>query len=390
MSSFSEWVMGWMNTPTTFKGSSARNFLDAAPDYPCYAALLYLVSIFFLPSLIERRRWTFSIKYLVAGWNLFLSLVSMLGSYYCVQNLYHTIVFEKGFHGTCCAQLSVRHSDIFVGKEVRNDYYDPSPDGAFDPTNIHRNNPRIATYTHQLLDKNYDGPRAFYTALFMYLKTPELLDTVFLILQDKPVSFLHWYHHIVTAIYCWHASYVLIPSGIVFSTMNYCVHSVMYFYYFLVVMGLRKSIRPFAPVITLLQVLQMFIGMYVTLYTYFQYWLAPNQSNTLFYKLCEVLFSAAHGVYYQAKSIVTTGALAAQVPAYDMSDRFLGCDTDKNNMRMGVMMYGSYCVLFAVLFKELYLDKRAHKNSLVLARKEQQKKQLAATEKVPNGHVAKA
>ncbi|TPP53472.1 GNS1/SUR4 family protein [Leishmania donovani] len=372
MSSLYEWAMEWINTPASFKGSSARNFLDAAPDYPLYAALLYLIIVFFLPGLIERRGWKFDITYLVAAWNLALSLVSVFGSYYCVQNLFHAIWIEKGFHATCCAQLSVRHSENFGGKQLRNDYYAPSPDGAFDHSNIHKHNPRITTYTHQLLDKNYDGPRAFYTALFMYLKTPELLDTLFLVLQRKPVSFLHWYHHIVTAIYCWHASYVLIPSGIVFCAMNYFVHSFMYFYYFLVMMGLRKSIRPFAPVITLLQVLQMFIGMYITVYTYFQYWLGPEYSNTLFFKLFEVVLSNAYHAYCNAKSVVTTGALASQVPAFDMSDRFWGCDSDPTCMRMGMLMYGSYCVLFAVLFKELYLDKRVHENSLVLARKEQQ------------------
>ncbi|KAG5509409.1 hypothetical protein JKF63_06719 [Porcisia hertigi] len=366
---FLEWVMEWINTPAHFKGSSARNFLDAAPDYPCYAALLYLVSVFFLPGLMERRRWVFHIKYLVASWNLALSLISTLGSYYCLQNLFHTIFFEKGFHGTCCAQLSVRYSRKYSSQYIRNHYYNPSPDEAFDPSNIHRNNPCIATYTHQLLDKNYDGPRAFYTALFMYLKTPELLDTLFLILQDKPVSFLHWYHHIVTAIYCWHASYVLIPSGIFFSTMNYFAHSIMYLYYFLVVMGLRKSIRPLAPVITLLQVLQMFLGMYITVYTYLQYWLGPEYSNTLFFKAVELVLSSAHYVHHHARSVVMTGALASHVPAFDMSDRFWGCDSDPTNLRVGMMMYGSYCVLFAVLFKELYLDKRVHKNSLVLARK---------------------
>ncbi|KAI5685209.1 GNS1 [Leishmania braziliensis] len=388
-SSISEWVMGWINTPAHFKGSSARDFLDAAPDYPFYAAMLYLVAVFSLPGLIERRRWTFNIKYLVAFWNLTLSLVSVLGSYYCVQNLYKTTLFEKGFHKTCCTKLSVRHSKSIGGKEIQNDYYDPSPDAAFDHSNIHKHNPRIATYAHQVLDKNYDGPSAFYTALFMYLKTPELLDTVFLVLQRKPVSFLHWYHHIVTAMYCWHASYVLIPSGVFFSTMNYSVHSIMYFYYFLVMMGLRSSIRPFAPVITLLQVLQMFIGMYITVYTYFQYWLSPEYANTLFFKFFDVVLSNAHYVYHNAKSVVTTGALASKVPAFDMSDRFWGCDSDPTSMRMGMLMYGSYCVLFAVLFKELYLDKRVHANSLVLARKAQQaRKNKAENEINGNGGAA--
>jgi elongation of very long chain fatty acids protein 6 len=148
-----------------------------------------------------------------------------------------------------------------------------------------------------------------------------------------------------------------------------------------VVMGLRKMIRPFAPVITLLQVSQMFIGMHITVYTYFQYWLAPDQAGTWFYNLCEVLLNAWNYATYQTKSLFTTGALASHVPAYDMSANFWGCDSDPTNMRMGMMMYGSYCVLFAVLFKELYLDKRVHKNSLVLQRKQHEKPEDGVAEK---------
>ncbi|GET87102.1 fatty acid elongase, putative [Leishmania tarentolae] len=378
MWSFYDWAMEWINTPTNFKGSSARSLIEAAPDYPLYSVLLYLAVVFFLPELIEKRGWTFHIKYLVASWNLTVSLVSVIGTYYCAQHLLDTLMAETGFHKLCCSPLSTHHSGKQWGKSTRNDYYNPSPDGAFDPSNIHKHNARITSFPYELMDNRYDGPHSFYMALFMYLKTPELLDTLFLVLQRKPVSFLHWYHHIVTAIYCWHASYVLIPSGMAFCTMNYFVHSIMYFYYFLVVMGLRKWIRPFAPVITLLQVLQMFIGMYITMYTYFQYWLSPEHSDTPFFKFFEVVFSNAYYAYCNAKSIVTTGTLASQVPTFDMSDRFWGCDGDPTCMRLGMLMYGSYCVLFAVLFKELYLDKRVHERSLVVARKVQKARASAS------------
>ncbi|KAK7201690.1 fatty acid elongase [Novymonas esmeraldas] len=365
--------------PHQFKAENGRDFLDSYPDYPVYATILFLLAVFYLPGYLERRGIHLPIKYLVAGWNLFLSLVSTYGTYHLAVHIPHVFSSRTKHNGMCELPMMANGGEDFISRRaavVHAHHQDLLRRGIV--FKWERTPAELQLRDAALL---YNGPAAFCVAMFAYLKTPELLDTVFLVLQRKPVSFLHWYHHIVTAVYVWLSSYTPMPSGALFCAMNYFVHSIMYFYYFLVVMGLRKSIRPFAPVITLLQVLQMFIGMWITVYTYFQYWLGPEFHGTLFYKVCEVLLTNAYPVYYQAKSIVTTGALAAQVPAYDMSDRFWGCDSDPTNMRVGMMMYGSYCVLFAVLFKELYLDKRVHKNSLVLKRKEQQQQQAMSPTK---------
>ena len=44
-----------------------------------------------------------------------------------------------------------------------------------------------------------------WVSFFIFSKIPELVDTVFLVLQKKPVIFLHWFHHVTVLLYCWHA-----------------------------------------------------------------------------------------------------------------------------------------------------------------------------------------
>jgi elongation of very long chain fatty acids protein 6 len=89
----------------------------------------------------------------------------------------------------------------------------------------------------------------------------ELLDTFFIVVHKKPLIFLHWYHHITVLLYCWHSYVTHTPSGIFFAQMNYGVHSVMYFYYFLMAIKIKP---PWAMMVTVLQISQMFVGVALT------------------------------------------------------------------------------------------------------------------------------
>lgn len=101
--------------------------------------------------------------------------------------------------------------------------------------------------------------------LFIYSKLFELLDTFFLIGKKAPLIFLHWYHHITVLLYCWHSYAVRIPSGIWFAAMNYFVHAIMYFYFGMTQLGprYRKIVKPYAQLITTLQLSQMGVGLTV-------------------------------------------------------------------------------------------------------------------------------
>lgn len=150
----------------------------------------------------------------------------------------------------------------------------------------------------------------FFVTLFIYSKIPELVDTVLLILAGKPVVVLQWWHHSTVLLYCWHSYAVRIATGAWFAGMNYTVHSLMYGYFALMGTQYRKAVAPFAIFITLLQLLQMVVGMFVTI---------------------KAVLSQTEG---------------------------LECHVNRTNSVLGLTMYVSYFVLFAKLFVENYLLKR--------------------------------
>ena len=82
-------------------------------------------------------------------------------------------------------------------------------------------------------------------------------------MHKKKLIFLHWYHHISVLLFCWAAYAESSPTGIIYCAMNYFVHGIMYFYYFL--MAVRSKPKWFkAQWITLLQIAQMVAGIIVT------------------------------------------------------------------------------------------------------------------------------
>merc|ERR1719282_2311181 len=104
-----------------------------------------------------------------------------------------------------------------------------------------------------------DHVTALWTWLFVLSKLPELVDTVFIVLRKQKLIFLHWYHHVTVLIYCWYSFSEYTAPARWFVVMNFCVHSLMYSYYFLKAMRIKVP-RSIAMVITTLQLLQMVVG----------------------------------------------------------------------------------------------------------------------------------
>ncbi|XP_046884930.1 elongation of very long chain fatty acids protein 6-like [Hypomesus transpacificus] len=103
----------------------------------------------------------------------------------------------------------------------------------------------------------------FWACAFVLSKAPELGDTAFIVLRKQRLIFLHWYHHITVLLYSWYSYKDMVAGGGWFMTMNYSVHALMYSYYAVRAAGLRVP-RPFAVVITTMQIAQMVMGLTVS------------------------------------------------------------------------------------------------------------------------------
>jgi elongation of very long chain fatty acids protein 6 len=122
------------------------------------------------------------------------------------------------------------------------------------------------------------GSTGLWVQLFILSKFPELLDTFFIVIHKKPVIFLHWYHHVSVLLYCWHSYVTKAPTGIVFCVMNYAVHAIMYFYYFL--MAVHMKPKAFQAVyITAAQISQMVVGVMITTIGCYLLWVEGPPDN---------------------------------------------------------------------------------------------------------------
>lgn len=152
------------------------------------------------------------------------------------------------------------------------------------------------------LDNRIGG---FWIWMFTLSKVPELGDTVFIVLRKQPLMFLHWYHHVTVLIYSWYSYPDYIATARWFISMNYCVHSIMYSYYAL------KSLKVPVPKwvsmsITVAQLAQMIMGSIVNLWAFY------------------------------------------------MKQNGYECHPPYDNIKLSLLMYTSYFVLFAHFFKRAY------------------------------------
>jgi len=153
-----------------------------------------------------------------------------------------------------------------------------------------------------------DRVSGFWTWMFVMSKVPELGDTIFIVLRKQRLIFLHWYHHVTVLIYCWYSFSEYTAPARWFVVMNFVVHALMYTYY--AFKALKYRVPKFvAMVITSLQLLQMVIG-------------------------CVVNYMA-----------------------FTFKQNGMQCGVSDTNLKLSLLMYTSYFVLFARFFYNAYFNK---------------------------------
>lgn len=187
------------------------------PFVPIVSVVSYLATIVGLKKYMVNRP-AYDLKIPLAMWNLFLSVFSFFGAVRTVPHLLWLFAFVGPYKVMCG-----------------------------DPETLYGT-----------------GSIGLWCQSFVLSKIAELFDTVFIILRKRPLSFLHWYHHATVLLFCW-ITYVNSNPGLVFISMNYFVHSVMYSYYFL--SAFKKWPKWINPqYITVLQISQMVVGVFCVIY----------------------------------------------------------------------------------------------------------------------------
>ena len=199
--------------PSSFSCSDSIRWTDSNWSIPILSSILYLFLVYFGKQWMKNRE-AFNLKRPLMLWNLATAVFSILGASVCVPSVVNSTI-EKGFIYTTC---------------ISDDYY------------------------------GSESSVCFWVFLFTVSKLIEFGDTFFIILRKKPLIVLHWYHHISIVYVMWFTfSKASTGTSLWASAVNYSIHSIMYSYYAATSAGVKfPAVIP--PLITILQILQMFFG----------------------------------------------------------------------------------------------------------------------------------
>jgi len=251
-------MMPWEHV---FRPYQLWDFLASHDSIPILAVTLYFFAIFGGRAYFrDKPAWNF--RTTLAAWNFFLSAFSFIGVFRMWPQMMHNFYYYSLRDNLCESPYSL------LG----------------------------------------EGSAGLWCSFFVLSKFAELFDTFFIVVHKKPLLFLHWYHHITVLLNCWHTWRMETPTGLIFCCVNFAVHTVMYFYYFLMAVKLKpKWYKP--VVITVAQILQMVVGVAVCV-------------RALFYLMVD-------------------------------SD----CKADTSNIILTLGMYASYLALFLKFFFDRYVFK---------------------------------
>merc|ERR1712176_1444434 len=251
-----------------------HSFMKENWYFPYVIVVMYLTLVFYGQNIVMKDRESLKgYRNIMAVWNLALSIFSFIGT---------IRLFPYGIHNI----VNMSAEDLFC---------------------------------HNARSTFGFGSTGLWILLFTLSKTPELIDTFFIVIHKKKLIFLHWYHHASVVFATWSTYVDENPICIYFCLLNYWVHSIMYFYYFLTAMQVHKNprlkwIMPNPIFITFFQILQMVIGTTLTVANLYYYFTVPT------------------------------------------------CNVKANNIALMTFIYASYLVLFCQFFIGRYFVKVQKKN----------------------------
>lgn len=202
-----------------FNGNQQPIIHDYPWTLPLITIPLYWLLVFVGPKIMKNRK-PWSLKSALMLWNFFLFVLSVIMALGICIPMFQ-FLFERSWYQLMCM-----------------------PEGEL-----------------------YYGSPFFCVWLFALSKYIELIDTVFIILRKRPLHFIHWYHHTTVLAYTWFGLVCMTSPGAVFAGVNACVHSIMYYYYFLASTGRKPS---WGKLVTIIQLTQMVIGISISVsWTYY-------------------------------------------------------------------------------------------------------------------------
>jgi len=186
----------------------------------CYYFIVgYLVAIFAGQHYMKSRP-PFELRGALFLWNFALALYSIIASYRVIPEIVYMLQ-NDGFYATVCSGGTIQHKKAI----------------------------------------------SIWIWLFAYSKILELGDTAFIVLRKTPLIVLHWFHHVTVLFFTFSCSAYPSAIHLYFMAVNVFVHSFMYSYYALKVLRVRIP-KKISMAITSIQLLQMIVGVYVTVYGY--------------------------------------------------------------------------------------------------------------------------
>lgn len=242
-----------ISKPTLFRDDGSfytaafLDWLGESWSIPLVAVSIYMVLLYFGTNWMKIRP-AYKLKLPLAAWNTFLAVFSLAGVMVLLPNFLHVISTYGVQESTC--KLTILEDD------------------------------RIGMWF----------------MLFVFSKFVELGDTVFIILRKSQLQFLHWYHHVTVLVYSWFALAAgMYAAGYWFACINYSVHVVMYSYFAVRAFGIRTPPQ-LAVCITVLQILQMAMGLYVN---YVLYKFNVEGRDDCFFDLTWFIFTCClYGSYF--------------------------------------------------------------------------------------------